>query len=623
VTKLKKQVVDSASEIKQSDHLGEIGNTAKISSSSETGQLRDHMFNEQVRMVYATANPGIMHSLLVAVVGWMYWGIAEPTNFAIWLALAISVSAIRLFVVWSFVRLNPADEQLVLWDQIYLVAVFVTGITWGLAGVLLYPPDDIVYQVALAFVVGGISASATASLSARYPAIWLAVTPAMLFLTARFLWDAGEGHFEMGVMLLLYFVVLMNIGRSMNKQVLEALSLRFEKQDLVRSLEKTVNDLEFARREAEQSSRSKTRFLASASHDLRQPVHALQLFVAALARRTSGNADEQDLLGKINRSMDNMSDLLDSLLDVSKLDAGVVQPRIEPIDLQSLLIQIANEFDGEAEERGLYVRVGGVRATIESDAILLGRILRNLVSNAVRYTEKGGVLLGARPRGDFIHIEIWDTGLGIGEENRDEVFQEFFQLRRAADDRQGGLGLGLAIVKRTADLVGHELKLDSTLGQGTRFTIIVPRSLGQRTSSPSPEILMQNLEGFGENFKVLLIEDDPLSAEAMIALLEGWGCECALAATQAEVEPAIARLGGTASLIISDFRLPDEVTGDVAVAHSFEVLGHKVPTLIITGDTGPERLRALDGTGFPVLHKPVQPAQLRSVLRHLLASPAD
>jgi len=616
-------MVENPFETKKSEQFGNIGDDEKIPSSSKTGQLQDHMFNEQVRMVYVTANPGIMHSLLVAVVGWMYWGIADPTNLAIWLALAIGISAIRLFIVWSFVRLDPADEQLVLWDQIYLVAVFTTGITWGMAGVLLYPPDDIVYQVALAFVVGGISASATASLSARLLAVWLAVTPAMLFLSARFFWDAGEGHLEMGVLLLLYFVVLMNIGRSMNKQVLEALALRFEKQDLVRSLENTVNDLELARLEAEQSSRSKTRFLASASHDLRQPVHALQLFVAALSRRINENSDEQDLLGKINRSMDNMSDLLDSLLDVSKLDAGVVQPRIEPIDLQALLIQIANEFDGEAEERGLYVRVGGVRATIESDAILLGRILRNLVSNAVRYTEKGGVLLGARPRGNFAHIEIWDTGLGIAEENRDEVFQEFFQLRRAADDRQGGLGLGLAIVKRTADLVGHELKLDSTVGRGTRFTIIVPRALRESTSPSSPEILMRNLEGFGENFKVLLIEDDPLSAEAMIVLLESWGCVCALASSLAGIQPAIANLGGTTSLVISDFRLPDEVTGDVAVAHAFEALGHKVPTLIITGDTGPERLRALEGTGFPVLHKPVQPAQLRSVIRHLLASPAD
>lgn len=580
---------------------------------------QDRLFNEQVRLVFQTANPGVMHSLLVAVVGWMYWKIADPANLAIWLSLAFAISLIRVGIVWSFVKRQPEDAQLVQWDRTYLFAVFITGVIWGAAGFLLYPPDNIVYQVALAFVVGGISASATASLSARQIAVWLAVTPAMLLLSARFLLDPTEGHFEMGILLLLYFAVLMNIGRSMNRQVLEALSLRFENRDLVRSLETSVRDLDFARLEAEQSSRAKTRFLASASHDLRQPIHALRLFVAALGNRKSKQRDDQELIGKINRSMDSMSALLDALLDVSKLDAGVVQPRVEAIDLQPLLLQIANEFAGEAEENGLYLRVAGPRCTVQSDPVLLGRVLRNLVSNAVRYTKEGGILLGVRVRGDVAHIEIWDTGLGIAEENQEEIFQEFFQMRQPSDDRQGGLGLGLAIVKRTCELLGHELRLQSVANRGTRFSIIAPRAEDCSTQRGSPSQEIPDFETFGRGIKILLVEDDPLSAESMATLLNGWGFTCELARTFEEIESALGKLGTPVDLVISDFRLPGNVTGDVAIEHAGSLLGIEIPALIVTGDTSPERLQELEGTGYLLLHKPVQPAQLRAVIRHLLA----
>jgi two-component system, sensor histidine kinase len=588
------------------------------SSAEDSIPLQKRLFNEQVRLVFKTANPGVMHSILVAVVGWMYWNVADPDYLKLWLLLAFGISAVRVFIVWAFVRQKPEGEELVLWDRVYLAAVFVTGIIWGLAGILLYPPDDIVYQVALAFVVGGISASATASLSARHLAIWLAVSPAMFLLSMRFLLDPSDGHLEMGILLVLYFAVLMNIGRSMHKQVLEALSLRFENQELVQSLETSVKELDFARLEAEQSSRAKTRFLASASHDLRQPVHALRLFVAALARQVAIENDERGLIKKINRSMDSMSALLDTLLDVSKLDAGVVQPRIEKIDLEPLLLQIANEFAVEAEEKGLYFRVVSARYVIESDPVLLGRVIRNLVSNAVRYTETGGILVGARPRGATTHIEVWDSGLGIPAENHDEIFQEFFQMRQPSDDRQGGLGLGLAIVKRTCDLLGHTLELKSITGRGTRFSIVVPRASGRPPSDLGAAMPMPNFEAFGEGYKVLLVEDDPLSAEAMIELLQSWGFSCAHALTYDAIALALKELENAPSLIISDFRLPNSITGEVAVAHAFSEIGHKVPALIITGDTAPDRLQVLDGTGFPLLHKPVQPAQLRSVIRHLL-----
>lgn len=588
--------------------------------ASEKSPVPDpRLFYAQIRMMYATANPGVMHTLLVLIVGWMYWGIAEQNSLLLWLGVMLTISMIRLAIVQAFVRMEPGDDELGKWDSVYLVAVFVTGIAWGAAGFLLYPPDNTVYQVALAFVIGGISSSATASLAARQIAVVFAVCPALLIASFRFLFDSTEGHLEMGILLLLYLAVLMNIGRAMHRQIIDALSLRFENQNLVQSLESTVSDLEVARREAEQSSRAKTRFLASASHDLRQPVHAMILFVAALARRQADDKQSQELVGKIDRSLDSVKGLLDSLLDISKLDANIVHVRNERFDVRTLLDQVVNEFAGEAEGKGLHLRAAGQSIFVDSDLVLLGRVVRNLAANAVRYTETGGILIAVRKRGGKARIEIWDTGIGIKDEDQREIFQEFFQLRTVSEDQQGGLGLGLSIVKRTCDLLQCPLEVISEPGSGSRFLVTLPLSSDQ--SHAVPRVDMDVLEAGVSDDKphILLVEDDPQSADAMRGLLESWGYKCALAERIEAIDDAVAELDGRIDLVVSDYRLPEGETGDVAAAKVRALAGENMPVLIVTGDTGPDRLLDLRGTGFDLLHKPVQPAELRAMVRHLLA----
>jgi len=591
-----------------------------LTSAPEQSLVTDTwLFHAQVRMMYATANPGLMHTLLVLIVGWMYWGVAEQNLLLLWLGMMLTISMIRLGIVQAFVRMEPGDEELKKWDSVYLVAVFVTGIAWGAAGFLLYPPHNTVYQVALAFVIGGISASATASLAARQIAVVFAVCPALLIASCRFLFDATEGHLEMGILLLLYLAVLMNIGRAMHRQVTDALSLRFENQNLVQSLESSVSDLETARVEAEQSSRAKTRFLASASHDLRQPVHAMILFVAALARRQAEDQQSQELVTKIDRSLDSVKGLLDSLLDISKLDAGIVHVRQERFDIRALLDQVVNEFAGGAEGKGLHLRAAGEATFVDSDLVLLGQVVRNLTANAVRYTENGGILLAVRKRGDTACIEIWDTGIGIKQEDQREIFQEFFQLRTVSEDQQGGLGLGLSIVKRTCDLLQCPLEVISEPDKGSRFLVMLPRSSDQSPAIPQGDIDPMEGRASDDAPHILLVEDDPQSADAMRGLLESWGYTCALAERLDAIEAAIAVLGGRVDLVISDYRLPDGETGDVAAANVRSQVGEQMPVLIVTGDTSPERLLDLRGTGFDLLHKPVQPAELRAIVRHLLS----
>ncbi len=592
--------------------------TKPTPASTNPSVADPRLFHAQVRMMFATAHPGVTHTLLVLIVGWMFWGVADRNSLLIWLAVMLTISFARMAFVWVFVTREPNDKDLAWWDRVYLVAVFVNGIVWGGAGFLLYPPDNTVYQVALAFVIGGISASATSSLAARQSAVVLAVCPAMLIAAARFLFDSADGHIEMGFMLLLYLAVLMNVGRAMHRQIVDALSLRFENQSLVRSLESSVSDLETARGEAEQSNRAKTRFLASASHDLRQPVHAMILFVSALARRQADDEQSQDLVAKIDRSLDSVKGLLDSLLDISKLDAGIVHVHQDRLDVRALLDQVVNEFAGEAERKGLHLRAAGQSLFVDSDLVLLGQVVRNLTANAVRYTETGGVLIAVRKRGNSARIEVLDTGIGINEQDQREVFQEFFQLRSVSEDQQGGLGLGLSIVQRTCDLLQCNLEVVSEPNKGSRFSVTLPLSSDQTQVHKHIDLSPGDGLMIDDQPHILLVEDDALSADAMKGLLESWGYKCVLAERLDAVADAITALERRVDLVISDYRLPDGETGDIAAAEIRSQLGEQTPVLIVTGDTGPDRLLDLRGTGFDLLHKPVQPAELRAIVRHLL-----
>ncbi|MCE7998227.1 MAG: hybrid sensor histidine kinase/response regulator [Rhodobiaceae bacterium] len=592
-------------------------------TSKKTPAIDTRLFYAQVRMMYATANPGVMHTVLVLIVGWMYWGVANQDQLLLWLGVMLAISIGRLVMVQMFAANPPHDDDLRRWDQLYLAAVFVNGICWGAAGFLLYPKDNVVYQVVLAFLIGGMSASATASLAARQIAVVLAVCPALLIASTRFLFDGTSGHVEMGVILVLYLAVLMNIGRSMNRQIVDALSLRFENQVLVESLENSVNDLEVARGVAEQSSRAKTRFLASASHDLRQPIHAMTLFVSALARRFSEDRQSQDLIAKINRSLDSVRGLLDSLLDISKLDAGIVHVRTDRIELRALLDQVVNEFSGVAEQNGLYLRAAGASAFVDSDHVLLGQIVRNLTANAIRYTDQGGVLVAVRKRGGTAQIEVWDTGMGIKPDDQSEIFQEFFQLRNPSGDQQGGLGLGLSIVKRTCDLLDCQIAVSSEFGKGSRFVVTLPLAADQTQVALPSDMNMPDIAAGQDAAHVLLIEDDPLSADALKSLLESWGFNCALTDGYAGVAHAIGSLSGRVDLIISDYRLGHGETGDGVAKEARSQIGAETPVLIVTGDTGPDRLLDLRETGFDLLHKPVQPAELRALVRHLLTQNAN
>jgi signal transduction histidine kinase len=358
---------------------------------------------------------------------------------------------------------------------------------------------------------------------------------------------------------------------------------------------------------------AKSRFLAAASHDLRQPLHALNLFVTQLRRETD-QAEQARLVERIDASVAAMNELFSSLLDISKLDAGVVTPSVSDFPVDDLLKRIEMTFAAAAREKGLRLRVISNRAFIRSDFILLERILLNLVSNAIRYTVGGGVMVGCRRRGDTLRIEVWDSGIGIPEDQRSSIFREFYQLPAAERDRSGGLGLGLAIVDRLCRLLGHPIELISQLGRGSRFVVVV-------ATAPRRRLIEQPLETVTDQTMgklVLVIDDDALVLDSMRGALKSWGCNVVTASSGAAALACLAELERTPDLIISDYRLADGDNGIRAIERLRKALSAPVPAFLISGDTAPERLREARASGYYLLHKPVLPITLRATISQLL-----
>jgi signal transduction histidine kinase len=377
--------------------------------------------------------------------------------------------------------------------------------------------------------------------------------------------------------------------------------------------------LEKARKAAEQANVAKTRFLAAASHDLRQPIHALGLFFAELSERVY-NKETALVIGQIEDSISSINSMLNALLDISKLDAGVVKPNLEAFNLNDLFIRLKTDFQPIAMENNNDLRIRESIATVKTDPVMLERMLRNLIGNAIRYTENGRILVGIRQHKQHIEIQVIDNGIGIPKDQLDDIFIEFHQLQNPARDRRRGLGLGLAIVKRLANLLNHGIKVVSHFGRGSCFSIKLPlveHSIINEVIKPTETTNRFNFSLIGR--QILVLDDDVSVLEGMQGLLSFWGCQVICAGSPSEAVDKVAGGIQKPEVLIIDYRLTDNVSGiDVAI-NLQKRFGYPIPVLIITGDTGPDRLQEADASGFPLLHKPVQPAKLRSTLQYLLS----
>ena len=382
----------------------------------------------------------------------------------------------------------------------------------------------------------------------------------------------------------------------------------------IAALGQRIRALEAARDAALKADQEKSRFLAIASHDLRQPVHAIGLFAATLQKRLAGHAEEP-LIRNLIRAIDGLDRSFGVMLDISRLDSGAVESRPQHFPVRDLFRRLHMHFAGQAELKGLGLRFSPGGKAVTSDPQLLERILANLVHNAIKYTEAGGIVVVVRSTSTHHHIEVWDTGVGIREADLPRVFDEFFQVGRGRVRTQG-LGMGLAIVKRLARLLGHELTVASRIGRGTMFRLAIARSgLGdvQDLTAPADTLPAQIFEAR----TVLVLDDDPAIRQGLEGLLEEWGYDVVVSATIDEAVRAVREAGTPPDLIVSDLHLGDGPDGIAAIGAVRRECGFDVPAILVTGDTAPEEIRRANESGHPVLFKPVQPRRLYDAMRGL------
>jgi signal transduction histidine kinase/CheY-like chemotaxis protein len=395
-------------------------------------------------------------------------------------------------------------------------------------------------------------------------------------------------------------------------------TLADNQRQMARRVEIATAELTAQKQAAEAAVLAKSKFLATASHDLRQPLHAMSLLVSAIKEKIRpDNLEARQLAEHIEASTSSMETMLSTLLDLSRLDAGVVVARPVCLPVEPILARLRQQFEPLAAEKGLRLRIPSTRLGIFTDTALLERILANLLANAIRYTDHGKILLGLRRiQQDWVRIEVRDTGRGIPEKYRERIFDEYFQLENPERDRDKGLGLGLAIVRRLSYLLGSPIQVQSGPG-GTRFSLRAARCL------PSPQHPAASSTPFlsvlPEHALVAFIEDDETILEAMAALFEQWGIELAAGGDVTGVKADLMELGRVPDAILSDYRLRSGRNGIEAINELRAHFSTQIPAALITGDTAPSTIQAISASGLPMLHKPVKPAKLRALLTHLLS----
>jgi len=574
------------------------------------GQQRDRLRAEQIRMLYRSGPVGVlMAGIGAAMLGGiiLYLGAIPAGTVGLWLAVVAADVALHLLTARFYHRARHAEPDWPRWALAFTVFSLVEGLIWGASAFIFALPGATDQQLLVMLVTCGVTAGAVSAYGVYLPAFCALFLPATVPFFVACVMGGDLLHLAIAGLVLVDITGMMFVALRHNANMIETLRLRFENLDL-------AQDLRREKEAAEQATQAKSRFLAAASHDLRQPVHALSLFVGAL-RSHDLAAGPRRLAERIEESVDAMDGLFSGLLDISRLDAGIVTPVRSSFALQSLLDMLERDHRDEAKVRGIRLRVLPSAAIIDSDKLLLGRILRNLVGNALRYTDQGGVLVGCR-HGAALRIQVWDTGRGIPADQYDRVFEEFFQLHNPERDRNQGLGLGLAIVRRLARLLDHELGLKSVIGRGTVFSVTVPLAAqaipGEPVAPPAPAI------AFRRRGLILVIDDEDLIRDGMQSLLESWGHRVISAPSGTDMVRILATCPDRPDLVICDFRLPGGETGIEAIRKVRTACDEDVPALLITGDSAPDRLSEARRGGFLLLHKPVANGRLRAAVTNLL-----
>jgi len=530
----------------------------------------------------------------------------------VWGAVAVAVA---LLVERVMRRLPEREIEARRQGHVLMLCTGTLGLVSGLVAIPLALSGSEGAILFAAVVLAGVCAGELAYMGSFYPAFMAFVVPQVLPLIGLFFWLGEPGYFvALGWAALFYIGCLGLFGLFAQDVILQGIRLRFENLALIDRLQRESEALAHAREVAEEANRAKSRFLAAASHDLRQPLHALGLFLETLSHAALPPR-ETDIVGHARSASGAAHQMLNTLLDFSRLDAGVIPVQPRAFALDSLLAKLRHEFEPLAQAKGLRYRAPPTRLTASADPALVELIARNLIANAIRYTDYGGLLVGARLRGGCVLLEVWDTVMGIAPEHHAEIFREFQQLGNPERDRRKGLGLGLAIVEGLCNTMGTHVELRSEVGRGSMFRLTLP--CGERGQLEPVPVVVPATPARLQGARVLMVDYDATVRLAVCELLADWGCACVAVDTLDEAQ--VAAQQGAPDLLIVDYRLRGEQTGAHVISALRQVFGRDLPAIIVTGDTAPTRLREAQAVDAVLLHKPLQAQALLRSMNALLA----
>jgi signal transduction histidine kinase/ActR/RegA family two-component response regulator len=578
---------------------------------------------DEVAMLYASWHRTTLSMLLGALILWgVFWQQVAWLAMALWLALVILNQAWRALVARAWQRRAPGRDAAARWGRYWSFGAAMSGALWGIASIVLFPasPSHQALLIVCMFgvVLGGLN------LTAVYKSSFYGfVLPALLPLIARVAIEGGPVHLYTAAVMTVVLVFVLAFGHKLNDVLTHALAIRYANMDLIEELKDQTRAAESARTAAESANLAKSQLLAAASHDLRQPLHALALFTAALAARTRGS-ELAPLVANVERATAGLDAQFTQLLDLSRLEANAFAPEHGRVALAPLFARLHAEFAPHAAVRGLRLTVASTTLAVDSDPALLLRVLQNLLSNALRYTERGGVLLGARRRGDAVAIDVVDTGLGIAAEHRERIFEEFYQVPTGSGARHGhGMGLGLAIVRRFAALLGHAVGITSRPGHGSRFRVTCARAREDAAAYAGLRPVVRQARSVTiAGALVAVMDDDPAAIEGMRALFTAWGARVAGGVHADAVLEALGSLECYPDLIVADLRLASGQSGLAAIARLREELGSQVPAVVVSGDVSATAARDVHAVGLPLLAKPVDATALQTVAAAFIAQAA-
>lgn len=564
---------------------------------------------ERIRHIYRN---GAFVAVIVVVVAGMValalWPIAHHARIAAWLAVVAAIQAAYLGAILVFRARPPADGDIPRWALGKLLHATALGLAWGLGAVALHRPEAPETAVYLALAIAGPTAASTSSNAFHPPSLFAFPAAAILPFVAYLLRmdDRLSLYFAGG--LVFHWLFLCATGLGQVRAIREAILLRFEKEDLVAALRREKEELELARAGLVATGREKARFFAAANHDLRQPLHALGLYAALLAKDPAA-PERRDLVRQVAACAESLDRLFNAMLDVYRADTARERVMPSSFPAQALLDQLALQAAPAAGVKRLRLRTVPTRLRVRSDRAMLERILGNLIGNAIRYTERGGVLVGVRRAGGACRFVVADTGVGIAEADRERIFDEFYQAANPARDRRLGFGLGLATVRRLCEALGHPLEVRSVPGRGSSFCVTVPLAGPEEVRAAEEEAGGDDAVSAG----VLLVEDDPLVRDAMARLMEDWGLRFRACADGDELLAVLDAEPQTRWHAILDYRLPGPATG-LGIADRIRARADAPPVTLLTGEADPAVHDGALARGIQVLRKPLRPLRLRAAL---------